>query len=73
MTSRLTERVREHNAGYNRSTRSRVPFDLVYAERFDTRLAARAREKYFKSGVGREYLKSVAAEPIKLGMEIERG
>jgi putative endonuclease len=73
MTSRLETRVKEHNAGYNRSTRARVPFDLVYAERFDTRLAARAREKYLKSGVGRAYLKSVAAESIKLGMEIERG
>ena len=73
MTSRLETRVKEHNAGYNRSTRSRVPFDLVYAERFDTRLAAQAREKYLKSGVGRAYLKSVAAESIKLGMEIERG
>jgi putative endonuclease len=73
VTSRLVERVKEHNAGYNRSTCARVAFDLVYAERFDSRLAARAREKYFKSGVGREYLKLVAAESIKLGMEIERG
>ena len=46
MTSRLETRVKEHNAGYNRSTRSRVPFDLVYAEPSDTRLAARARERY---------------------------
>jgi putative endonuclease len=73
MTSRLDERVKEHNAGYNRSTRTRVPFDLVYAERFDSRLAARAREKYLKSGIGREYLRSVAADSIKLEMKIERG
>jgi putative endonuclease len=41
MTSRLEARIKEHNAGYNRSTRSRAPFDLVYVERFDSRLAAR--------------------------------
>ena len=34
---------------------------------------AGAREKYLKSGVGREYLKSVAAESVKLRMKIERG
>ena len=73
MTSRLKERIREHNAGINRSTRSRKPFDLVYLEQFDTRLAAREREKYLKSGIGREFLKRVAAERLNLGTERKRG
>ncbi len=32
---------------------------MVYKEEFETRVEARAREKYFKSGIGREYLKSI--------------
>jgi len=30
---------------------------LVYSEEVQNRLEAREREKYFKSGIGREYLK----------------
>ena len=65
MTSRLQQRIKEHNAGRNRSTRPRLPFELVYVEHFDSRTAARSREKYLKSGVGRELLKKVAAEKLK--------
>jgi len=65
MTSRLEERIKEHNAGSNRSTRPRLPLELVYAERFDSRSEARNREKYLKSGVGREFLKKVVAENLE--------
>ena len=73
MASRLETRIQEHNAGANRSTKSRVPFELVYMERFDSRGAAREREKYLKSGSGREFLKGAAAEKLKLETENERG
>ena len=56
MTSDVERRMREHNAGYNRSTRSRAPFVLFYVERCDSRPEARKREKFLKSGVGREFL-----------------
>ena len=56
MSSDLERRVGEHNAGYNHATRSRVPFELFYVERCATRLEARTREKFLKSGVGREFL-----------------
>ena len=51
-------RLREHNGGYNQSTRSRVPFRLIYAEQCASRGEARGREKYLKSGKGRDFLKS---------------
>ena len=52
-------RLEEHNYGSNQWTRHNGPFDLVYFERFNSRKEALGREKYFKSGSGREFLKSL--------------
>ena len=57
MSSDVKERLEYHNQGYNRSTRSRTPFELVYLEERVSRLEARKREKYLKSGIGRKFLK----------------
>jgi putative endonuclease len=57
MTSFLEKRVKQHNLGQNKSTKGFLPWDLVYYEEFQTRGEARIREKYFKSGEGREFLK----------------
>jgi len=57
LTNDLLRRVREHNRGYNRSTKGKGPFQIVHKEAYSTRTEARAREKYLKSGVGREYLR----------------
>jgi hypothetical protein len=35
------------------------PFELISKESFQTRIEARNREKYLKSGVGKEYLRSL--------------
>src|SRR2546428_12225996 len=58
MSSDVKKRVEYHNRGYNRSTRSRTPFELVYIEECSSRLEARKREKYLKSGMVREFLKA---------------
>ncbi|WP_447950795.1 GIY-YIG nuclease family protein [Chryseobacterium koreense] len=58
-TDNLAKRLSEHNAGYNRSTKAFLPWELVYFEEFETREEALVREKYFKSGSGREFLKKV--------------
>ncbi len=58
MTSDIERRIKEHNGGYNQSTRSRVPFTLIYSEQCASRGEAREREKYLKSGQGRNFLKS---------------
>jgi len=60
MTSDVTRRVEEHNRGYNRSTKSRGPFRLIYIEGCDSRSAARQREKRLKTGSGREMLRQFA-------------
>ena len=59
MTKHLDRRLREHNEGKNRSTKGFAPFELVYVEEFEERTEARKREKYLKSGVGREYLDNI--------------
>ncbi len=58
MADDLQRRLKQHNGGQNRSTKGFLPWDLAYYERFQTRAEARSREKYFKSGIGREFLKS---------------
>jgi putative endonuclease len=55
ITGNISRRVKEHNVGLNRSTKHHIPYKLVYSEEFKTRLEARAREKYFKTGIGREF------------------
>ncbi|MFD1314063.1 GIY-YIG nuclease family protein [Namhaeicola litoreus] len=58
-TKDLDRRVREHNLGKNKSTKAYVPWKLIHVEEFEERLEARKREKYLKSGSGREYLKKL--------------
>jgi len=56
MTDTLERRLHEHTLGKCLSTKNKRPLDLVYLESFDSRADARIREKYFKSGIGREVL-----------------
>ena len=57
-TSDLERRILEHNSGLVKSTRNRKPFELIYTEEFEIKEQAMDREKFFKSGKGREFLKS---------------
>jgi len=57
MSGNLEQRIRQHNNGSNKSTKAYRPYTLILSEKFETRGAARKREIYLKSGVGKEYLK----------------
>ena len=59
MTADINDRLRRHNSGYEKTTRSYRPFDLIYLEQFESRKEARVKEKYLKSGVGKEYLRNL--------------
>ena len=59
MASNVERRLGEHNRGYNRSTKSRLPFRLIYVRRFESRQQAREHEKFLKTGKGREVLRQV--------------
>ncbi|MEX0811618.1 MAG: GIY-YIG nuclease family protein [Chitinophagales bacterium] len=50
-------RLGDHNAGKVKSTKAFVPWKIIYVEEMESRTAAREREKYFKSGAGRRYIK----------------
>lgn len=56
-TDNIQHRLNEHNLGKAQSTKSRVPFDLVYFEGCTTKESAIKREKQLKTGFGRAYLK----------------
>ena len=58
MTNDVERRITEHNKGENRSTKAYKPFSLIYKEAFEARIEAREKEKYLKSGIGKEFLKS---------------
>lgn len=54
----LKKRIEEHNSGKVDATKARVPFELVYYEACFNEQDAIKREKYFKTGFGRRYLKN---------------
>ena len=53
----LRKRIREHNEGTSFSTKGRTPFKLTYYEEYPTRKDAEERERFFKTGWGRQYIK----------------
>ncbi len=63
-TSDLKNRLKKHTVfdGFNSYTQKRGPWSLVYTEKFETEAEARAREKFLKSGKGREFLKSILGD-----------
>ena len=57
LTGDLERRISEHNSGKVRSTKNRRPLTLIYYEEFGSKEEASKRERFYKSGRGREYLK----------------
>ena len=55
-TNDMSRRLDEHNKGKSVYTRLTRPFRLVYEEQYETRLEARRRERFLKTGKGRELL-----------------
>jgi len=58
-TSDLTRRMGEHNADVSQSTKHRGPWDLIHHEEYESLAAAVRRERYFKTGKGRDELKRI--------------
>ena len=55
----LAQRLGQHNSGVTKSTKNRGPWTLLYQEPFATRSEAMRRERFLKSGKGREELRSI--------------
>ena len=57
-TSNLEDRLKRHNQGRSKYTKSGIPWKLMYKESFETRSEAMAREKKIKSSESRDQLRS---------------
>ncbi len=61
MTQDIDRRLSEHNKGKSKFTSSHTPWKLIYQEDSGDSIAARSREKYFKSAAGKRFLKALLA------------
>ena len=57
-TTNLENRLKQHNSGKTASTRPYKPWRILYYECFSTKKEALSKEKYLKSGIGREFIKN---------------
>jgi putative endonuclease len=58
-TDNLERRLKQHNSGKVKSTKHRIPFNVLFTEEFFTLSEARKREMWWKSGSGRRKLKEI--------------
>ena len=56
-TENLDYRIKTHNSGKVKYTKGHKPYELHYYETFKTRIEAVARERFFKSIDGYNWLK----------------
>ena len=63
-SSDLKRRLKEHKTGGSKSTKSRLPFRLIYYEAHFSPKDARRREKYFKTDKGKSTLKQMLREAL---------
>ena len=55
-TSDVLTRLTQHNKGMTPYTSTGMPWTLLYTEQYATLSTARQRERFLKSGAGREFL-----------------
>ena len=58
ISNSIGRRLAEHNSGRNITTKPYMPFVLLHSEELPDRISARTREKWFKSGEGKEFIKA---------------
>ena len=56
-TNNLNRRLLEHESGLSRYSQGRGPWKLILTEEYGTRAEAMQREKFLKSGRGRDFIK----------------
>jgi putative endonuclease len=67
-TNDLDERLKEHNNEINPSTKFRLPVRLIFYESLPTKEEALEREKFYKSGRGKEVLKKILFITLAAGI-----
>src|SRR2546425_988807 len=71
-TADLTQRLGQHNHGFSKSTKNRGRWELIYQEEHDSRAEAMRREKFLKSGKGREELNRILMQNARSSRWEER-
>lgn len=66
LTSGIQDRISRHQDGRERTTKPYRPLELMYLEKFPTRPEAQKKEKYLKSGTGKEWRKVNAIQVLDL-------
>jgi putative endonuclease len=59
ITNNVERRFGEHQKGQNKTTKPYAPFKIILVESFVSRPEARKREIYLKSGIGKDFLKTL--------------
>ena len=59
LTNNLERRIKQHNKGREKTTRSYAPFKLIHTRIFPARTEARDYEKHLKSSSGKRELRTM--------------
>jgi putative endonuclease len=65
-TEDIQERLQQHNAGRARSTKSRIPFVLIYTEEYRDKYEAFRMERFYKTAKGKRELRKKYRLPDRL-------
>ncbi len=68
-SEKLRERVETHNAGKVTSTKSRVPWKLIFFECYAGKGDALRREQYFKTTAGKRALKLMLRNTLRVELD----
>ena len=61
-TNNVEDRLRRHNSGLVKSTKSKIPLRVVHQEIFGTRAESMRREKSLKGGQGRVWIREILSD-----------
>ena len=64
-TTYLRKRIRRHQNGEVQSTKSRLPFELIFYEAYKDNADAKRREKYLKTSKGKSTLRLMLRNSLK--------
>jgi len=70
-TNRYVERLEAHNKGECQFTRDRLPWKLIFVQKFDTKHDALARKKELQK-CNKEYLEWLAKQPQNILNSLDR-
>ncbi|RJQ29966.1 GIY-YIG nuclease family protein [Candidatus Parcubacteria bacterium] len=65
-TGNLHKRIDSHNNGLSHWSKRGVPWKLIYQEKYLTRSQAMIREKFLKTGAGRDFIYEVTKNNIRI-------